>query len=32
MAVAGRQGWEKPVKTEQRKVKAKSEDQSKDLR
>ena len=32
MAVAKRQGREKPVKTEQRKVKRWSEDQSEDLR
>ena len=32
MAVAKRQGREKPVKTEQSKVKGRSEDWSKDLR
>ena len=32
MAVAKRQGREKPVKTEHRKVKGGSEDQSEDLR
>ena len=32
MAVAKRQGREKPVKTEQRKVKGRSEDRSEDFR
>ena len=32
MAVAKRQGREKPVKIEQRKVKRRSEDQSEDLK
>ena len=32
MAVAKREGREKPAKIEQRKVKGRSEDQSKDLR
>ena len=32
MAVAKKQGWEKPMKIEQRKVKGRSEEQHEDLR
>ena len=32
MAVAKKQGWEKPMKIEQRKVKGRSEEQREDLR
>ena len=32
MAVAKKQGWEKPMKIEQRKVKGRSEDRSEDFR